>query len=137
MRDGFEVRQEAYDLAQPMANDYPAFGTGPGTFGTVFQFYRKSADADWFIQLHNDWLETRITFGWAGCALIGLAFVTVILRWFGQGAIHGGRRFMVLIWLSLAGCLVQARWDFPFQIYSIVFLVLVLCAIMANLTRRA
>jgi len=137
MREGFGVRQDGYDLAQPMANDYPVFGTGPGTFGTVFQFYRKSADADWFIQLHNDWLETRITFGWVGCALIGLAFVTVILRWFGQGAIHGGRRFMVLLWLSLAGCLVQARWDFPFQIYSIVFLVLVLGAIMANLTRRA
>jgi O-antigen ligase len=136
MREGFEGRQETYDLAQPMADDYPLFGTGPGTFGTVFQFYRKSAEADWYVQLHNDWLETRITFGWVGCALIGLAFVTVILRWFGQGAIHGGRRFMVLIWLSLAGCLVEARWDFPFQIYSIVFLVLVLCAITANLTRK-
>jgi hypothetical protein len=44
---------------------------------------------------------------------------------------------MVLIWLSLAGCLVEARWDFPFQIYSIVFLVLALCAIAANLTRKA
>ena len=137
MREGFEGRQETYDLARPMANDYPLFGTGPGTFATVFQFYRKSADTDWLVQLHNDWLETRITFGWVGCALIGLAFATVILRWFGRGGIHGGRRFMVLIWLSLAGCLVQARWDFPFQIYSIVFLVLVLCAITANLTRKA
>jgi hypothetical protein len=137
LREGFELRQEAYDLAQRMATDYPLFGTGPGTFGTVFQFYRKSPEADWLVQLHDDWLETRITFGWVGCALIGLAFITVILRWFGQGAIHGGRRFMVLVWLSLAGCLVEARWDFPFQIYSIVFLVLVLCAIMANLTRRA
>jgi hypothetical protein len=32
---------------------------------------------------------------------------------------------------------VEARWDFPFQIYSIEFLVLVLCAIAANLTRKA
>lgn len=136
MREGFEGRQELYDLAQPMANVCPVFGTGPGTFGTLFEFYRKPADTQWWIQLHNDWLETRITFGWVGCALIGLAFVTVILRWFGPGGIHGRPSFMVVLWLSLAGCLVQARWDFPFQIYSIVFLVLVLCAIMANLTRK-
>ena len=44
---------------------------------------------------------------------------------------------MVLLWLSLAGCLVHARWDLPFQIYSILFLVLVLCAMAASLTRRA
>ncbi len=138
MREGFGDRQETYEQAQPMADDYPVFGTGPGTFATVFRFfYLKSADKGSWVQLHNDWLETRITFGWVGCALIGLAFVTVILRWFRRGGIHGSRRFMVLAWLSLAGCLVEARWDFPFQIYSIVFLVLVLCAIMANLTRRA
>ncbi|MGO8679062.1 MAG: O-antigen ligase family protein [Limisphaerales bacterium] len=136
MREGFEGRQETYDRAKPMAEDYPVFGTGPGTFGTVFQFYRKPTEAQWWVQLHDDWLETRITFGWVGCGLIGLAFVTVILRWFGRGGIHGSRRFMVLMWLSLAGCLTQARWDFPFQIYSIVFLALVLCAIAANLTRR-
>ena len=136
MREGFEGRQETYDRAKPMAKDYPVFGTGPGTFGTVFQFYRKPTEAQWSVQLHDDWLETRITFGWVGCGLIGLAFVTVILRWFGRGGIHGSRRFMVLMWLSLAGCLTQARWDFPFQIYSIVFLALVLCAIAANLTRR-
>jgi len=136
MREGFEGRQETYDRAKPMAEDYPVFGTGPGTFGTVFQFYRKPTEAQWWVQLHDDWLETRITFGWVGCGLIGLAFVTVMLRWFGRGGIHGSRRFMVLMWLSLAGCLTQARWDFPFQIYSIVFLALVLCAIAANLTRR-
>jgi len=136
MREGFQGRQTTYDLAKPMAKDYPVFGTGPGTFGTVFQFYRRPGDTEWWVQLHNDWLETRITFGWAGCGLIGLAFATVILRWFGRGGIQGGRPFMVLMWLSLAGCLVEARWDLPFQIYSIEFLVLVLCAITANLTRR-
>jgi len=137
MREGFGGRQEVYDLAQPMAKDYPVFGAGPGTFATVFPFYLKSKDTQAWAQLHNDWLETRITFGWVGCTLIGLAFATVILRWFGRGGIHGGRRFIVLVWLSLAGCLVEARWDFPFQVYSIEFLVLVLCAVAANLTRKA
>ena len=69
--------------------------------------------------------------------LIALAFGTVLLRWFARGGIHGGRRFTLLVWLALAGCLVHARYDFPFQVHSIVFLFLVICAIQFNLTRRA
>ena len=63
-----------YDLARPMAADYPLFGTGPGTFETVFQLYRPRPETYWPAQLHNDWLETRITFGWLGSGLIALAF---------------------------------------------------------------
>lgn len=133
----YAYRQRMYDAARQMADYYPAFGTGPGTFATAFSLFPKDKDTPWYEQVHNDWLETRITFGYCGSALIALAFLTVLLRWFGRGGIHGGRRFVFLMWLSLAGCLAQARWDFPFQIYSIVFLALVLCAILANLTRKA
>ena len=136
MSEGFELRERMYDLARPMAADYPLFGTGPGTFESVFQLYRISTDTYWPAQLHNDWLETRITFGWIGSGLVALALAVVLLRWFAPGGIHGGRRFIILIWLALAGCLVHARFDFPFQIHSIVLLFLLLCAILANLTRR-
>jgi hypothetical protein len=118
-----------------MAADYPVFGTGPGTFETVFDLYRISTETRWPAQIHNDWLETRITFGWAGSALITLAFATVLVRWLLPGGIHGGRHFVVLTLLALAGCLAHARYDFPFQIYSILFLFLVLCAILSDLTR--
>jgi NADH:ubiquinone oxidoreductase subunit 6 (subunit J) len=131
-----QIRQRMYEKARPMAADYPLFGTGPGTFETVFPLYRFSTGTYWPAQLHNDWLETRITFGWLGSGLIALALVAALLRWFTRGGIHGGRRFITLIWLALAGCLVHARYDFPFQIYSIVLLFLVLCAILSNLTRR-
>jgi O-antigen ligase len=134
--EDYEHREEMYERARPMADDYPLFGTGPGTFEPVFQLYRKTTDTYWPAQLHNDWLETRITFGWLGSGLIALAFIAVVLRWFARGGIHGGRRFIILIWLALAGCLVHARYDFPFQVHSIVFLFLVLCAILFNLTRR-
>ena len=88
------------------------------------------------MQLHNDWLETRITFGWTGGALIALALGAVLLRWFARGGIQGARRLVVLIWLALAGCLAHARYDFPFQIHSILFLFLLLCAVLSNLSRR-
>jgi len=134
--EGFAAREQMYQAAWPMAADYPLFGTGPGTFESVFQLYRVSTETYWPAQLHNDWLETRITFGWAGSSLIALALVTILLRWFAPGAVHGGRRFMIFQWLALAGCLIHARFDFPFQIYSILFLFLLLCAVAFNLSRR-
>ncbi len=136
IQEGFANREEMYAAARPMAADYPVFGTGPGTFDPVFQLYRISTETYWPAQLHNDWLETRITFGWLGCSLIALALLTVLLRWLTPGGLHGGRRFMILLWLALAGCLVHARFDFPFQIWSILFLFLVLCAMAFNLSRR-
>ncbi len=132
----FQGREKMYELAWPMAQDYPVYGTGPGTFEPLFQFYRPTLDTYWPAQLHNDYLETLITFGAVGCALIALALGTVLVRWFTPGGIHGGRRFVILLWLALGGCLVHARWDFPFQIYSIVFLFLALCAFLFNLSRH-
>ena len=134
---GFTNREEMYDTAKPMAADFPLFGTGPGTFGTVFQLYLISSSTYWPEQLHNDWLETRITFGWVGLGLLLAALACVGLRWFVPGGIRGGRRFVVLIWLALAGCLIEARFDFPFQIHSILFLFLVICAVLFNMSRRS
>jgi hypothetical protein len=136
-KTGLASRQEIYDRARPMSRDYPVFGTGPGTFERVFQLYRISPDAYWPAQVHNDWLETRITFGWVGSLLIGLAFLTVLLQSFASGTVRGSRQLVYLLWVSLAGCLAQARWDFPLQIYSILFVFLVWCALLFALSRKA
>jgi hypothetical protein len=135
--EGFQGRAALYDAAKPMAANYPLFGTGPGTFGTVFQLYLISPSTYWPERLHNDWLETRITFGWVGTALLLAALACAGLRWFVPGGIRGGRRLVVLIWLALAGCLIEARFDFPFQIHSILFLFLALCAVLFSLSRRS
>ena len=134
--EGLAYRGQMYAAARPMAADYPVYGTGPGTFENVFQMYRITLATYWPAQLHNDWLETRITFGWVGSALIALAFAAVLGRWFVRGGIHGGRRFVILTWLALAGVLAHARFDFPLQIYSILHLFLVLCAVLFTLSRR-
>ena len=134
--DGLEGREALCAAARPIAADYPWFGTGPGTFEMVSQMYPRP-DVFWPPQLHNDWLETRITFGWCGCALLASALVLVLLRWFLPGGIYCGRRLVLLTWLALAGCLVHARFDFPFQVHSILFLVVVLSAMLFCASRRA
>jgi O-antigen ligase len=135
--EGYQGREEMYAAARPMAQDYPVFGTGPGTFATVFQLYRYSTETYWPEQLHNDWLETRITFGWSGFLLLLAALGCVGLRWFVPGGLRGSRRFVVLAWLGLGGCLVHALFDFPFQIHSTLLLFLVICAMLFGLSRNA
>ncbi len=135
--EGYQGREEMFEAARPMAEDYPVFGTGPGTFGTVFQFYRFSNLTYWPEQLHNDWLETRITFGSLGLALLLAALACAVSRWFAPGGIRGNRRLVMLAWLGLAGCLVHAEFDFPLQVHSILFLFLVICAILFSVSRRS
>jgi hypothetical protein len=134
--EGFALREQMFQTAGAIARDYPVFGTGPGTFEFIFQFYRASPAEYWPAQLHNDWLETRITLGWVGLSMLLLALVLVLVRGFLSDGIKLGRRFTGLTWLALAGCLVHARWDFPFQIYSILFLFLLLCAVLTTLGWR-
>jgi O-antigen ligase len=131
-----EERNQLYERGLLMARDYPLFGTGPGTFERVFQLYRSTPHDYWPAQLHNDWLETRITFGWIGTGLIAIAFSTVLLRWFAPGGIQTGMPFVSLVWISLGGCLVQARWDFPLQVYSIMFQFVVWGSVLSTVSRR-
>jgi len=133
---GFEGRENIYTSAEPMAGDYPLYGTGPGTFATVYQLYRISDETFWPEQLHDDWLETRITFGWLGFALLLAALAGTALRSFMPGGVRGHRHLVVGAWVALAGCLVHARFDYPFQIHSTLLLFLVICALLLNLGRH-
>lgn len=134
--EGFQGREATFDTGRRMAADNPLFGTGPGSFRHIFQLYRSSYDEYYPGQLHNDWLETRITFGWVGFLLILSALGACLALWFAPGGIRGDRYFVLLLWCSLAGCLIHARYDFPLQIHSILFVFLLLCSILSTLTRH-
>ena len=108
------------------------FGNGPGTFGTVFQLYRISNATYWPEQLHNDWLETLITFGWTGLLLALAALGGVVAAGW-----RAPRRLAVMAGLALAGCLIQARFDFPLQIHSVLFLFLLIGAMLLALGAMA
>ena len=66
--EGVRGREATFQIARKIAADFPVFGTGPGTFEPVFPLYRESLDEYWPKQLHNDWLETRITLGGSAAA---------------------------------------------------------------------
>lgn len=135
--EGFRYRELMFDTARIIARENPVFGTGPGTFENVFQLYRHSTEEYWPAQLHNDWLELLLTFGWVGFMIMLAALALMIAHAFRSNGIRASHRFVWLIWLALSGCLLQARWDFPFRVHSIVILFLALGSILTVLARTA
>lgn len=135
--DQMSNRLEIYEHAKPMAKDFPVLGTGAGTFGALYQLYRSDINQDWAAHVHDDWLETRITFGWVGfLALVGMLGMAVG-RWFVQPGIPADWEFVSTFWVALGGTLLHAKFDFPLQVYSILFLFLLLLATLSTLARPA
>jgi hypothetical protein len=112
------------------------FGTGPGTFGSIYQLYRSNPSQTWAAYVHDDWLETRITFGWVGFSGVVAMLLILFIRAFGTGGLDVPFEFFALATLALGGCLMHAKFDFPFQIYSVVLLFLLLAGVQFSLTPR-
>ncbi len=134
--EGYKEREGHFIAGRYMARDNALFGTGPDTFGTMYQLYRRSETDEWLAHMHNDWLETLITFGRVGTAPIFLTALLVLSHWFWSGGIYGNKYFVMLLWVPLGGCLIHACFDFPLQIHSVFTLFLVLCAVLSCLSRH-
>jgi hypothetical protein len=135
---GLGGRGTLYALSREMMGDYPtAFGSGPGTFSRLFMLFRRDTDPamDWYA--HNDYLETRITFGVAGAALVYLGLFLCPVAALCRGGLGVPWHLLVLMALGLAGALVHARFDWVFQTHALLFLGIVLCAIISASSMRS
>lgn len=126
---------ELYDNARQMALDYPLFGIGPGAFRALYPLYRQDPAQAGQAFLHDDWLETRVTFGWAGSMLILCLLAVALTRWFLPGGVFGPWEFVVMVWVAVGGCLAHAKFSFPLQVYSILILLLAELAVLSSLSR--
>ncbi|MBI4659889.1 MAG: O-antigen ligase family protein [Verrucomicrobia bacterium] len=133
--DDLSGRIQIYQNSRRIAEEFPILGTGPASFTAIYQLY-KEPNQVWDAYLHDDWLETRVTYGWAGLGAILTMLGLVLGRWCFPSGIAAPWEFVAFIWLGLAGCLVHAKFDFPLQIYSILFLFLLLCSILLCLSRK-
>jgi len=135
-KDELGGRMEIYQNSQQMLEDYPVFGSGPGTFSSVYQYYREEVTQEWKAQAHDDWLETRITFGWLGFALVLAPLIVVLLQWLWGAGMPIRRELIMMLWLAIGGCLAHAKFDFPLQVHSILALFLMACVILSCANRR-
>jgi len=129
-------RQEIWQNTWNMARDFPWYGTGPGTFDAVYFLYRPGLKDAWVAQVHNDWLEFLVTFGISGCALLSFGLGLVLVSPLVGKRLTVPRVFLWLIYLGLANCLLFAAVDFPLQIYSVLFLFVLLCVVLTCVSRR-
>lgn len=132
--DKMSGREDLYANGPRMVADFAPFGSGAETFPKIYTLYRANPNQRWEAYAHDDYLETRITFGWVGMTLILAALLMVPLcSQFASGMPMG--RTVHLLWMvSAAGLLLHARFDPPFQIYSIHFTFVILCAVWSCLT---
>jgi len=126
---------EVYENAKQMALDYPLFGIGPGAFRALYPLYRKDPGQVWHAFLHDDWLETRVTFGWTGSMLILTLLALALTRWFVPGGVFGQWELVAMLWVAVGGCLAYAKFSFPLQVYSILCLLLAELAALSALSR--
>ena len=124
-------REAVYAAARRIAEDFPWFGSGPGTFMTLAELYRDEVTGKWPAYVHDDWLETRVTFGWIGLGLVVAALALVLVRPLAGGGIACPVVLKAQCYAAVAGCLVHAKFDFPFQVYSILMLFLVMCCLLS------
>jgi hypothetical protein len=134
-RTPYASPNELYDNARQMALDYPLYGIGPGAFRALYHLYRADPQQTRHAFLHDDWLETRVTFGWLGSMFILCLLCLALTRWFVPGGIPGPWEFVALLWVAVGGCLADAKFSFPLQVYSILLLLLVLLAVLSCLSR--
>ena len=130
LTDDMSGRPALWANARQMLGDYPVFGCGPGSFASLYGFYRDNAGQTRESYAHDDWLETRITFGTVGSTIVFSLLAMVPLVW----CAGTGRRVHWLLpsvlWLAIGGCLVHARFDFPFRIHSVTYAFLLLCCVL-------
>jgi hypothetical protein len=123
-------RKEIYENSKKIIEDFPTFGTGPGTFRSVYELYRPNVKQTWHAFLHDDWLETRVCYGWIGFSLVCLQLLTLVIWIFAPGKAPVPPILFGCLLISLGGTLLKAKFDFPFQTYSI-FLTFVLVSAIA------
>ena len=109
---------------------------GAGAYGAMNQLYLENPGETWAAYVHDDYLETRINFGWFGLAVFLALGASIFLNWFAGSGIPVYWPFVASIWVASLTVLAHAKYDFPFQIHSITFAFVTLLAILSSVSRR-
>jgi hypothetical protein len=110
------------------------FGSGPGTLGTLLRTAPQEFKDFPDLHAHNDWLETRVTFGVGGLILLLAALGFALTGAFLKGGVPVPTLLAFQILLTLGGGLLHARFDFPLQNPAVLFVVLLLLCIASCLS---
>lgn len=140
-----EGRDEVVLDALPMISDYPIFGTGGGSFYSVFPMYKEAEVYAFYDHAHNDYLQMAIEYGpfaamLLGCLVLFCLFSALIAMHKRKHSILKGSAFACS--MAIVGMLIHMTVDFPIQAsanasYFVVFLALSLLIREIKLHRKS
>jgi O-antigen ligase len=128
-------RREIYENAYRIVADFPLWGTGPGTFSSMYYLYRVDPSQMWMAMAHDDFLQTLVTFGSVGLTLILIMIAIGLAYPFVGKGMRTPPMFSLCLLVAISGCLIHARFDFPMQLYSLFLLFLTVGAISMSVGR--
>ena len=127
-----EVRQDPSAYALKIIQDYPAVGSGPGSFYTVFPRYRGPDVAELFEHAHNDYAQFAAESGVIGLGLLGLMVawslaIAIRAQYIRRDPFMRGLSFASI--MGIVAILIHSSVDFNLQIPSNALLFMVLLAL--------
>ena len=133
-----ESRSDIYQHLTKMFQEKHVWGYGPGTFSSVYIAHRLPVLVSsnnqklvaWSAWAHSDPLETLITYGTVGSCLIGAILLIGILTPLQIARRSLFRSRLPILLLPLVGFLAHSIIDFPFQVYSLNHLFVIIVAII-------
>ncbi len=132
-----ETRDEVVRDSFSIIQDFPFFGSGAGSFYTIFPSYQSSNLNVFYDHAHNEYLQFTIEYGFFGVLL--LAPIMMFAFYKALRAMHK-RRNSILKGLGFSSCMaiigmcIHMSVDFPLQAYAnaCYFVVFVALAMLSN-----
>jgi O-antigen ligase len=134
----FMHRVLVWEASLGIVRDFPAMGTGLGTFPRAFLHYYPPGTQRAWSQAHNDYIELITGVGLVGALVAGIAFLVLIVKLLGPLVGRRSIREKFIYYGLVAGILsllCHSLIDFNLQVPSNAVLFIVLCA-MALAQRR-
>lgn len=139
-----ETRDEVVSDALKIVQDFPIFGSGSGSFYSIFPSYQEQNIFAFYDHAHNDFLQFTIEFGIAGVLVLLLILLFSFYKAFRamyrrKNSIFKGSSFAVA--MVLLGMCIHMTVDFPLQAfanacYFVVFIALAMVINTLKLKRK-
>lgn len=140
-----ETRDEVISDALKIVQDFPVFGSGSGSFYSIFPSYQEQNVFAFYDHAHNDFLQFTIEFGIVGVLILLLILLFSFYKAFRamykrKNSIFKGSSFAVA--MVLLGMCIHMTVDFPLQAfanasYFVVFIALSMVINTLKLRRKS
>lgn len=127
-----EERSYVFTVSLGLLRESMPFGSGAGTFASIFDAYKTNQIFYNFSDTHNDYLQTGIEYGLPGLILFGLITVltlraAVLVQHQRQTAIFRGAGFAAM--MGMISYMIFSQTDLNMQVFSNAFMLTLLVAL--------